>query len=187
MAKFNFADFFRDNLKSQTLMCKKGNTYALEYGATGVMWMIESGVLITVQNESSGKEIGTGLYSTGMMLGIISFTGIDSCVICKMITDVELRGYRTKDIEALLKANPDACYHAFQFACSRFKYVMDNLRVNALDSVSERIEKFEAIINGTEELSNIDLPESVIANYLGIHPSSMSRARKSNANQSKKV
>ena len=64
---------------------------------------------------------------------------------------------------------------------------MDNLRVNALDSVSERIEKFEAIINGTEELSNIDLPESVIANYLGIHPSSMSRARKSNANPSKKV
>ena len=109
MAKFNFADFFRDNLKSQTIMCKKGGTYALEYGATGVMWMIESGVLITVQNESSGKEIGTGLYNTGMMLGIMSFTGIDSCVICKMITDVELRGYHTKDIEALLKANPDAC------------------------------------------------------------------------------
>lgn len=187
MEKFDFARFLSDNLKSRTLNCKQGSTYALEYGSAGMVWMVKSGVLITVQNEESGKEIGTGVYNEGMLLGIVSFTGIDRCVICKMITDVELCGYQAKDVEALLKSNPEACYYAFQFACTRFKYVMDNLRINALDSITERIEKFENMLSSTEELKSVVLPDNVIATYLGIHPSSMSRARKKNPGKNKQI
>lgn len=185
MNNFEFADLLKKNLRSRTMVCKKGSTYALEYGSEGMIWMVESGVLITVQNEESGKEIGTGVYTDGMMLGIVSFTGIDRCVICKMITDVVLRSYRTAEVAELLKSDPDAAYYAFQFACTRFKYVMDNLRINALDSVADRIEKFESILGGNEQLKNVVLPDNVIATYLGIHPSSMCRARKKAQSQNK--
>ncbi len=185
MDKFEFADFLNKNLKSRTLMCKKGDTYALNYVAAGMVWMVESGIIITEQYSDDGREIGTGIYSDGMLLGISSIVDDSRCVMCRIVKDTVLIGYQTKEFCKLLEENSEACFYALKFACSRYKFAIDTVRLNALDNINTKIEKFNNMLSSNENLKNIDLPDNVIAGYLGIHPSSISRAKKKNSNSPK--
>ena len=56
--------------------------------------------------------------------------------------------------------------------------MMNSLEMNSLRSVPERIEYFERMLLLYDDPDLLDYGDNVIAEYLGIHPASISRARR---------
>lgn len=175
--KHEFAKLLSENLKSRTIVCRKGEVYALDHTASGMLWVIEKGSLITVELDESGREIGTGIYNSDMIIGISSFFENEHCTTCKPIQDTVLRAYQIKSVIRLLKENPEHCFYALQYAASLFCFSIDFLKLNTFSSLEGRLAWFEKLVREYTQEDQLDIPDTLIAGFLGIHPSSLSRVR----------
>ena len=178
MTDSEFTKYLGDKLDGKILKQNKNVCYVLSFGADDAMWLLQRGVIITEHNNSDGTQIGTGVYGPGMMIGVTAVNGESGIVNCKPLKDAVVVGYRTKDILKLMNENQEITMYLLKFMCGRFRFLMRSLEMNSLRSISERIHFFEKLIKdfGDEEL--MDFSDNVIAEYLGIHPASISRARK---------
>jgi hypothetical protein len=138
------------------------------------MWVVEQGVIISERNSNGGSLIGTGIYSKGMIIGISGLNDINGIVMCKPLQNAVLLGYCQKDVLDLLSTNGDAAIFLLQFACARFYFLLHSLELNSLHDIDERIDELENILSGLKQ----NVPDTVLAEYLGIHPASIGRARK---------
>jgi hypothetical protein len=170
-----FAALLKSKLSYKRVDCIKHTVYAIPYGFYDCMWVVDQGVIISERNSSEGSLIGTGIYSKDMIIGISGLNDINGIVMCRPLQNTVLLGYCPKDVLDLLSANVDAAISILHFACARFYFLLHSLELNSLHNIDERIDELENILNGLKQ----SVPDTVMAEYFGIHPASIGRARKS--------
>lgn len=168
----------KSSLPIKKLVLKRNASFILTFGYDDVIWGVEDGVILAEKNNNNGTLLGTGIYSRGMLLGVTSLNGDEGIITCRAIKKTTLIRFKTTDVIKLLKKKPELMMDMIKFLAGRFRFMMDYLEINSLHNTDERIEYFENMLSkfGDPELMNIS--DTVIAEYLGMHPISVSRARK---------
>lgn len=178
MTDTEFIERLNKKLESRVLKLVKNVCYVLSYGPNDVLWLVQDGVLITERNNSDGTLIGTGVYGPGMIVGVTALNDESGMITCKPMKDTYIAGYKTKELLELMKEDQEITMYLVRFLCGRFRFMMNSLEMNSVRSVQERIEFFEKLIKDHDDGELVSFNDSVVAEYLGIHPVSISRARK---------
>lgn len=165
-------------LEGRTLKLVKNIFYVLSYGKDDVLWVVTDGVMITERNNSDGTQIGSGIYGPSMIIGITALNGESGIVTCKPLKDTKVVGYSTKELLKLMNEDGEVMMHIVKFLCGRFRFMMNSLEMNSLRSVPERIKYFETLVKAFNDDELLGFGDNTVAEYLGIHPASISRARK---------
>ena len=173
---------FKSTLSYKCVSCTPNTVYAIPYGYDSYMWVVDEGILINERNSRDGALIGTGIYASDMILGISSLDNKSGMIMCRPLQHSVLLQYSTKDIMNLLSMDVEATNCVLRFACSRFYFMLHTLEFNTLHSVDERVGELEKILSSV----NQNVPDTVLAEYLGICPASIGRARKNRMLKSKK-
>jgi len=173
-----FMAVLEQKLKGRKLKLDTNNYYVLAHGADDVIWLIKDGIIITERNNSDGTKIGCGVYAPGMLAGITALNGESGVITCKPLKDTVVIGYRTKAFVELMESDIEITRYIIRFLCGRFRFIMNSLEMNSIRSVGERIEFFENTLRSFNDPDIFSFGDSTIAEYLGIHPASISRARR---------
>ena len=173
-----FIDILSTKLEGRLLKLTKHMFYVLAYGADDVIWLITDGVVLAERNNADGTQIGCGIYGPGMLAGITALNGESGVFTCKPLKDTTVQAYRTKELIDLMQSDSELMMYIIQFLCGRFRFMMNSLEMNSLRSVPERIEYFERMLLLYDDPNLLDYGDNVVAEYLGIHPASISRARR---------
>lgn len=178
MTNLEFVKRLEKECGGNVLKLTKHIFYVLSYGASDRLWLVIDGVIITERNNSDGTQIGCGVYGPGMLVGITALNNESGVITCKPLKDTTVMGIRTKDLLQLMREDHEISMYVVQFLCNRFRFMMNSLEMNSVRSVQERISYFEKMIQSFDDPELFDFGDNVVAEYLGIHPASISRARK---------
>lgn len=168
----------KNTLPVKTVTLKRNSTFVLTYGPEDVLWGIDEGVIITEKNNSNGSLLGTGIYSKGMFIGVTAFNNDEGIITCRAIKRSTLTRFKTKEVVELLKRRPDLMLLMLKFLADRFRFFVNFLEMNSLHSTDERVEYFEKMLSQFNDTDILNISDTIIAEYLGMHPISVSRARK---------
>ena len=168
----------KNSLNVKKLNLKRNTNFVVPFGPDDVIWGIDEGIILTERNNNNGTLLGTGIYSRGMLLGITALNGDEGIITCRAIKHSTLIRFKTNDVVDLLKSKPELMMQMIKFLAGRFRFMMNYLEMNSLHNTDERIEYFENMLSKFDDRELLNISDAIIAEYLGMHPISVSRARK---------
>lgn len=180
-------EILKNSLPIKKLNIKCNANFVVPFGPEDVIWGIDEGIIITEKNNNDGTLLGTGIYSKGMLLGVTAFNGDEGIITCRAIKQSTLIRFKTNDVLNLLKSKPELMMQMIKFLAGRFRFMMNYLEMNSLHNTDERIEYFENMLSKFDDPELMNISDTVIAEYLGMHPISVSRARKQILEKRKKL
>jgi CRP-like cAMP-binding protein len=139
---------------------------------------VEKGVIMSMISGDNGMAIGNALFKSNDIIGISAFNDENRTVMCRPLTDAVLRRFSCQEVEENLLSNIDVYHYMLAYNSKRFVRVMTVLESHLFKSIEERICDFEATIADIQDEGEILVSDATMAMYLGIHPVSISRARK---------
>ena len=178
MTNIQFLNKLIDKVTFKKVLINKHRQCYLSYGPDEYIWYINKGILLSERNTVDGIRIGTGIYSKGMILGLKSFYGDSNIINCVALTDSECYGFKTKEVVSVLYDDVDMMYHTLQLACQRFDFALNVVEIQSMKTVVERIDFLEKKLRDIANGEFLEISDNIIAEFLGVHPVSVSRARK---------
>ena len=165
-------------LPSQPLVLKRKKFHTFRFGPQHHVWIVTDGLLMSVRSAEDGRYKGTGLFGANSLLGLSGFYGEDKEVVCFTLSTTTLRSIPTSLLNELLKSNAGLCHQLMLYSCRMFTRVMDELEVSTLRTLEEQISSFEHNLREMDLPEDLSVTETCIAMAIGVHPVSISRARK---------
>lgn len=178
MESQEFIASLKRSLKSKVLSLNKNMVYLIPFSSSDTIWLIEEGRLITERIDKDGNLIGTGVYKGGMLLGVYALIGGENVVTVKPLKKSRLLGFKTQELIQLLRKDQDLLFYVMSFLCERFRFMMNSLEMASLRNVEDRVTFFEDVLAEFNDPELFDISDAAIAEYLGIHPVSVCRARR---------
>lgn len=167
-------------LKFKRVFFKTRTQILLPFGPHDYIWYLNSGIILSERLTSDGALLGTGIYGPGMLLGVTGLNGESDVINCKTVSDTELYRFRTDDMMQLFGDFPEIMLYVLRLVGRRFKFALDLVENSTIHTVNERVEFFENRLREIAGDEPVDISDGLVAEFLGIHPVSVSRARKHN-------
>lgn len=176
MTAEDFLRLLRDRLDGKTLRMKEKREYVLYYGRDEI-WVVANGVFISERNNDDGTQIGSGIYTKGSILGLNALQGNRGMVSCIALMESTVIGYRTSELLSLMRENFDVHMYITSYSIQRMMFLMKSLEMNSLRTVEEKIDYFDELLNRCCQPYPPNISDSTRAQFLGVNPTSISRAR----------
>jgi CRP-like cAMP-binding protein len=173
-----FAEYLKTNFPFKTIKCKRNTLCALAFGSDSYIWLVDQGFFLSFLISDEGILLGTGIFKTGDIIGLTSFNGDNRILMIRSILEGQLLGYQTEKVLSYLRTDNDALSNLLKYASGRLRLLMNQLETDMLESPENRIVTFERNLAELSADKPITINDNVLASYLGMHPASVSRARK---------
>ena len=165
------------SIRGVILKLKKHQRYMISFGGDGMIWYIQEGIVLAEKVNADGTFLGTGLCKPGELLGVTSYNKDNGIISCIPLKESTLVGYNFNSFRDLIRKDCDAHDYVTEYLARRFRFMMNMLELNSLHEVSARIKYFEGMLMKLNDPEIMNINDTIVAEFIGAHPSSVSRAR----------
>jgi CRP-like cAMP-binding protein len=170
---------FVSGQKQDCLTLRKRQFHYLPAGEDKFVWIVCSGVMLSVRISANGKLKGMVIFGPGDILGINGLGGDANDVCCYAMTNVSLKRVSMREFRDAIDTDPKFCRYMLNYVSKRYAELLDELENSVLLSLEDRMTAFRAkIANRLSTPVAARLPEQVLAWAVGAHPVSVCRALK---------